>query len=809
MRPRRFAAAPVPNFVKIMRAQSARLSRRLVVLSARGRHSGKGFRPARGFPMRIRLLSLAAFLMLFAAPVLAADTAKSDVKGLYLLTDYPAVTVQPGTTSTISLRLRNYGLAPERLALSVAGVPAGWKATLLGGGQPVAAAMPATDDSVSLDLRLDVPKDAEMGTTTLTVNAEGASGTRVSLPIAVSLAKDLPAKLSLQTDLPQLRGASNSNFEYTLTIKNDSGKKLLVSLAANAPQNFDTSFTEAYGTQQLTAIPVDAGKTKDVKLKVTPPSTADAGTYPVTVRVAAEGAEATTKVELTITGEPKLEVSGRQGLLSAQATAGKESTIPITVSNTGTAPAENVKLSGTAPSGWKISFDPKVIDRIAPNERKEVQATIQPPEKAIAGDYATTITAASRGETGSANFRITVTTSTMWGIAGVGIIGVALLILLGAVVRFGRLSVRHVRERHRGPGADQALRAGDGRRSRQFQRRGRRDFRAARPQRRGQDHDHPDAARPHREQRGDGARIRPRSDARAARGQEARRLHAGTRRLLRPPHRGRQSLLYRAAHRHSRGRTRRSYRRGARPRRAGRGGGETGGRLFARHAPAAGACRDRHEECPRRHPRRTDQRARSAGGGGTARPHPFAQGERRQHPALVASAGPRPERLRPGGAVQQGSDRAHRHGGRARPPGAGRRLRGRGGGRRRDRHCAASRLAAGRAQRRGAGGRTLAPHLRPRSACRGGGRSGGGGRPAHATGARRAESRNHLHALFPEHAAGGGACGVKVRPGRGSASFCSRSSPIISPARACACWNGWWCWWHLRPSTRRSRRSAT
>src|SRR5579875_2126650 len=429
MRPRRFAAAPVPNFVKIMRAQSARLSRRLVVLSARGRHSGKGFRPARGFPMRIRLLSLAAFLMLFAAPVLAADTAKSDVKGLYLLTDYPAVTVQPGTTSTISLRLPNYGLAPERLALSVAGVPAGWKATLLGGGQQVAAAMPATDDSVSLDLRLDVPKDAEMGTTTLTVNAEGASGTRVSLPIAVSLAKDLPAKLSLQTDLPQLRGASNSNFEYTLTIKNDSGKKLLVSLAANAPQNFDTSFTEAYGTQQLTAIPVDAGKTKDVKLKVTPPGT---------VRVAAEGAEATTKVELTITGEPKLEVSGRQGLLSAQATAGKESTIPITVSNTGTAPAENVKLSGTAPSGWKISFDPKVIDRIAPNERKEVQATIQPPEKAIAGDYATTITAASRGETGSANFRITVTTSTMWGIAGVGIIGVALLILVGAVVRFGR-----------------------------------------------------------------------------------------------------------------------------------------------------------------------------------------------------------------------------------------------------------------------------------------------------------------------------------------------------------------------------------
>src|SRR5690242_5205838 len=108
--------------------------------------------------MRYRLPILVAFLFALAAP--ASADAPKDIKGLFLLTDYPAVTVQPGTASTISLKLRNYDLAPERLALSVSGVPAGWTATLLGGGQPIAAAMPATDDSVLLDLRLDVPKDA-------------------------------------------------------------------------------------------------------------------------------------------------------------------------------------------------------------------------------------------------------------------------------------------------------------------------------------------------------------------------------------------------------------------------------------------------------------------------------------------------------------------------------------------------------------------------------------------------------------------------------------------------------------------------
>jgi len=382
-------------------------------------------------------LAFLTALAVFVAPVAKADDTPKDVKGLYLMSDYPAVTVRPGETSTISLRLQNYDMAPERLALSVSGVPAGWTATLLGGGQPVAAAMPASNSSVALSLRLDVPKTAPMGTQTLTVAAAGNS-TTLQLPIAVTLAKDLPAKLSVTPQLPDLRGNSKSSFEYQLGIKNDSGKKLTVSLSAQAPQNFDTSFTEQYGTQELNAVPIDAGQTKDVKLKVTPPNTAAAGSYKVTARVAAEDASATSELGLDITGQPKLDVSGREGLVSTRASAGKETSVPVVITNTGTAPADDIELSGSAPSGWKITFDPKTVERIAPNDNKEVQALITPTEKAIAGDYVTTIRASARGDSASTNFRVTVTTSTMWGIAGVGIIGVALLVMVGAVARFGR-----------------------------------------------------------------------------------------------------------------------------------------------------------------------------------------------------------------------------------------------------------------------------------------------------------------------------------------------------------------------------------
>ena len=120
------------------------------------------------------LIALVTFAFAPALPV-AAQEAPAGVKGLFLLTDYPAVTVRPGTASTVNLRLQNYALPPERLALAVTGVPSGWTATLLGGGQPVAAAMPASNQSVSLQLRVDVPAGAAMGTQTLTVTAKGGS----------------------------------------------------------------------------------------------------------------------------------------------------------------------------------------------------------------------------------------------------------------------------------------------------------------------------------------------------------------------------------------------------------------------------------------------------------------------------------------------------------------------------------------------------------------------------------------------------------------------------------------------------------
>jgi len=76
---------------------------------------------------------------------------------------------------------------------------------------------------------------------------------------------------------------------------------------------------------------------------------------------------------------------------------------------------------------------------LAAGKSQSIKVTLTPSPRAIAGDYQTTIRAsATGGQSESANFRITVLTSTLWGAVGIGVIAVALLVVVFAVARFGR-----------------------------------------------------------------------------------------------------------------------------------------------------------------------------------------------------------------------------------------------------------------------------------------------------------------------------------------------------------------------------------
>jgi uncharacterized membrane protein len=388
--------------------------------------------------VRCRLVAAMFLLTLSAMAANAAGAAVDNITGLFLTTRYPTLTVRAGETTTLDLSVHNFKLPPQLLALGLPQIANGWNAQILGGGQPVGAVEVASDTEEALQLRLEPPAGSREGDYHFTVEARNGQYDE-KLPITVVIGKAVPAKLKLTTNFPALRGTATTSFKYTMTVTNDSGRDATVNLGADTPKNFQVSFTEAYGSQQISSIPIKAGNSKDVDATLALPRETKAGDYKLVLHAKTEVASASLPVSLTIVGQPQLSVSGEGGRLSGDAYAGQPSQLTVVLRNDGSAAAHDIELAASTPEDWKSTFDPPKFDELAAGGRQEVKVTLTPSAKAIAGDYQTTISAnAAEGLDESANFRITVLTSTLWGAVAIAIVAAALLVVVFAVARFGR-----------------------------------------------------------------------------------------------------------------------------------------------------------------------------------------------------------------------------------------------------------------------------------------------------------------------------------------------------------------------------------
>jgi uncharacterized membrane protein len=379
-----------------------------------------------------------ALVGLFAVSAAYAKDASPDaIKGLYLTTDFPALQLRAGDEASLPLTIYNYGLPPQRTSLSIADAPADWKPTIEGSGKPAGAAFVDYDGRASLNLKLNIPATAKPGPYKITINAEG-DGAKSSLPINVTLAEPLAAKLTATPKFPVLKGTPKSSFEFSVSVKNESSADMTLNLSADVPAGFTTTFKEGYNTQEITSVSFKANESKDISISVKPSPKATAGQVPIKVHFVGDKASVDSTLTLDISGQPAITLSGQDDRLSGDAYSGQERSFPMVIRNSGTAPARGISLSASPPSGWKVTFDPKDVPDIAPNGEAKVNALVTPNAKSIAGDYVVSMRASGDGISESASYRITVLTSTLWGVTGIAVIGAALLVLVGAVGRFGR-----------------------------------------------------------------------------------------------------------------------------------------------------------------------------------------------------------------------------------------------------------------------------------------------------------------------------------------------------------------------------------
>lgn len=378
---------------------------------------------------------------LWCIAALAFAQGHDDYVGLTLSTPYPQQTLGLKDSIDIPIEIDSAGLEPQAVQLHVDRLPPGWKAHFVGGDRNIGSIFVGHDDNRSATLVVEPADDAkEQQAYSLRLSAEGNHGRRSTLPVTLTFDKTPPATLDMEATLPTLKGSPSTDFTYHLTLDNTSHQDVDANLSADVPEDFQVDFSPQYGSESITSLPLKAGESKKLDVKVHMPSRTAADTYPIKVHATAGDLSSETDLQAVVTGSPDLMLSTPSGQLSGAVYAGDDTTVQLVLTNTGSAPARNVHVTAQAPQHWQVKLDPDTIPSLAPGDNAQVSATLSPSAKSLAGDFMVGFHArADQGAaTASADYRATVSTSTMWGLVGVLIVVAALLVVAFAVMRFGR-----------------------------------------------------------------------------------------------------------------------------------------------------------------------------------------------------------------------------------------------------------------------------------------------------------------------------------------------------------------------------------
>jgi len=405
------------------------------------------------------LSSAGLFANASAAEAQKADSGPAPSKESFnLILPFKDLTVGQGQEATMDAEVVNRTKEPVEVTLTIESIPKGWdvnfnsrypsfpvrSVTVQGGDQN-------SNKSTTLEFKTKIPENTKPGTYPIKVTAKDTKGITQyaeTINYRVTSKKIETGGIKLTSQYPVLSTGSGQTLKFTVDLKNETNKPLPTSLVAQAPQGWSVRFKPQFGDQQISSIQLKENGSETLSVEIDTPATAEAKEYPVGVQARAGAFEASTNIKVSLKGTQDLRMGSlnaggdpNSGLrLNTAVTAGKKVPVDFVVGNAGTATIRNLGFVTKKPSkDWTVEFKPEKIDSLDPGQIREIKMEIFAPDRTIAGDYSLGITANSPEVTKSLDFRITVSTPTIWGWIGFGIVG---LVVLGLAVVFFRLGRR-------------------------------------------------------------------------------------------------------------------------------------------------------------------------------------------------------------------------------------------------------------------------------------------------------------------------------------------------------------------------------
>lgn len=357
---------------------------------------------------------------------------------------FPGVEIAKGDDVSMDLIFYNKGKKDENVEVWIEKKPEGWNSRVKTYQFDVTGVhVPAGEDK-TLTFEAEPDENVAAGIYEFQIAAKTPdSQFKVSQAITVKVREaETDTKESkgvkLTTSYPVIRGPSDVTFEFSVEVDSKLDQDAVFDLFAQGPKDWDINFKPAYESKYISSLRIKSKQNTTLAVEVKPPSAAEAGEYPINVRVSSGDAKAEAELRVILTGTYSLEVGTPNGLLSLDARQGKPANMSFYIKNTGSAVNNNIKFMTFKPENWKVEFKPEQLDAVEPGAIQQVEVTITPYEDALVGDYSVGVNVEGEKVNKMIEFRTTVKASAAWGWIGIGIIVAVIAGLFGLFRWLGR-----------------------------------------------------------------------------------------------------------------------------------------------------------------------------------------------------------------------------------------------------------------------------------------------------------------------------------------------------------------------------------
>lgn len=399
-------------------------------------------------------------VLCLAAAAPAQEQSAKPEREVTLAFEFPRVEVEPSSSVSLDLVVKNNGRKDETLILELVESPADLVSRIEDFGRAVGGLFVASGEKRTLKVTLKPKPSKEKKEEEKDRKANVPAGKYAVVVRASTEDKKIDAKargeitvrspseegggskdpVEISCSYPNLRGANDGDFRFSINIHNNTEVEDMAALRAEAPAGWEVSFKPSYENRYIGSLKVEANLSKSVDVEVKPAPGSAVGKYPITVYAKLSRKEMEAKRELTVelTGTYRLELRTVKGLLSLTGRGGQESYISVYVVNTGTAALNDIKFDSFKPENWKVAFKPEKLASVAPGKMEQVDVIITPHKDALVGDYSVQVSARAERGQDDLELRVTVKPSMAWAWVGVGII-IAVIVGLSALFKvFGR-----------------------------------------------------------------------------------------------------------------------------------------------------------------------------------------------------------------------------------------------------------------------------------------------------------------------------------------------------------------------------------